>query len=38
VGLAELIRFLVEELIHPDLNFRFNMSVVFMANYFFNER
>jgi hypothetical protein len=35
VGLVQLIRFLVVELINPDLNTRFDMCVVFMANYFF---
>jgi hypothetical protein len=31
---VQLIIFLVVELIHSDLNFRFNMSVIFTANYF----
>jgi hypothetical protein len=34
VGLAQLVRFLVLELTHTILNSRFDMSVVFMANYF----
>jgi hypothetical protein len=34
VGLAQLIRFLVVELIHSDSDLIFNMSVVFMTNYF----
>jgi hypothetical protein len=38
VGLAELVRFLVVELIHPDSNFRFDMSVIFMTNYSFSGR
>jgi hypothetical protein len=38
VGLAQLVRFLVVELTHSDLNFRFDMCVVFMANYFFSGR
>jgi hypothetical protein len=29
-----LIRFIVVKLIHLDLNFRFNISVVFITNYF----
>jgi hypothetical protein len=37
VGLAQLVRFLVVELIHPSLNYIFDMSVAFTANYFFNE-
>jgi hypothetical protein len=35
-GLAQLVRFLVVELTHPDSNFRFDMSVVFMTNYSFS--
>jgi hypothetical protein len=34
VGLAQLVRFLVVELIHTGLNPKFDMSVVFMTNYF----
>jgi hypothetical protein len=34
VGLAQLIRFLVVELIHSDSDLIFDMSVVFMTNYF----
>jgi hypothetical protein len=30
--------FLVVKLIYLGLNFRFNISVIFMTNYFFNER
>jgi hypothetical protein len=33
-----MIRFLVVKLTHPDLNFIFDMSVVFMVNYFFSGR
>jgi hypothetical protein len=33
VGLAQLIRFLMVELTYSGLNFRFNMCVIFMANY-----
>jgi hypothetical protein len=37
VGLAELIRFLVVvKLIHPDLNPKFDMCVVFTTNYSFS--
>jgi hypothetical protein len=36
--LAQLVRFLVVELIHLDLNFRFNMNIVFTTNYFFSMR
>jgi hypothetical protein len=32
----KLDRFLVVELIHPDLNHIFDMCVVFITNYFFN--
>jgi hypothetical protein len=31
-----LVKFLVVELTHSDLNPRFNVSVTFTANYFFN--
>jgi hypothetical protein len=33
-----LVRFLVVELTHPDLNLRFNIGVTFMANNFFCGR
>jgi hypothetical protein len=35
--LSQLVRFLVMKLIHPDSNFRFNMSVVFTTNYSFSR-
>jgi hypothetical protein len=38
VGLAQLVRFLVVKLIHSDLNTRFDMCVIFTANYSFNGR
>jgi hypothetical protein len=38
VGLVQLIRFLVVELIHLNSNLRFDMVVVFMANYSFSGR
>jgi hypothetical protein len=38
VGLAQLIRFLVVELTHSGLNSRFDMCVVFSANYSFSVR
>jgi hypothetical protein len=38
VGLAQLISFLVVELIHPSSNLRFNMSVIFTFNYSLSER
>jgi hypothetical protein len=38
VDLVSLIRFLVVELIYSGSNSRFDMSVVFTVNYFFNER
>jgi hypothetical protein len=38
VGLVQLVRFLVVELTHSVLNPRFDMSVVFMTNYFFSGR
>jgi hypothetical protein len=38
VSLAWLIRFLVVELIHLGSNPKFDMSVVFTANYSFSER
>jgi hypothetical protein len=37
VGLARLVRFLVVELTHPDLNPKFDMCVAFTANYFLVE-
>jgi hypothetical protein len=37
VGLA-LVKFLMVELTHTSLNPKFNMSVVFMINYFFSGR
>jgi hypothetical protein len=38
VSLAQLVRFLAVKLTHLDLNLRFNMCVVFMANYFFSGK
>jgi hypothetical protein len=38
VGLAQLVRFLVVELIYPGSNPKFNMSVIFTANYSFSGR
>jgi hypothetical protein len=38
VELAQSVRFLVLELIYLVLNFRFNMDVIFMINYFFSGR
>jgi hypothetical protein len=38
VGLAQLVRFIVVELIHLDSNTRFDMCVVFTTNYSFNGR
>jgi hypothetical protein len=35
VDLAQLIRFLIVELIHPSSNHRFDMCVIFTANYSF---
>jgi hypothetical protein len=37
-GLPEPIRFLVVELIYSGLNLIFNMSVIFIINYFFSKR
>jgi hypothetical protein len=34
VGLAQWVRFLVVQLIHICLNFRFDMGVTFVTNYF----
>jgi hypothetical protein len=38
VELVQLVRFLVVELIHSDLNPRFNMYVIFTTNYSFSQR
>jgi hypothetical protein len=38
VDLAQLIRFLVVELTHPDSNPIFDMGITFTANYSFSER
>jgi hypothetical protein len=38
VGLAQLVRFLVVKLTHTCLNLRFDMDVIFMANYSFSWR
>jgi hypothetical protein len=38
VDLAQLIKFLVVELTHLGLNTRFDMDVIFTANYFFSGR
>jgi hypothetical protein len=38
VSLAQLVRFLVVELIHPGSNPRFDMGVTFTANYSFSGR
>jgi hypothetical protein len=37
-GWVQLVRFLVVELIYLYLNSRFNISIIFIANYFFSER
>jgi hypothetical protein len=37
VGLTQLVRFLVVELIHPGSNLRFDMHVAFTANYSFSD-
>jgi hypothetical protein len=37
-GLAQLIRFFVVKLIYLDLNSRFDINIVFTANYSFSER
>jgi hypothetical protein len=34
VGLAQLVRFLVVKLTYPDLNHRFDILIIFTANYF----
>jgi hypothetical protein len=38
VGLAQLVKFLVVKLTHPCSNVRFDMCVVFTANYSFSGR
>jgi hypothetical protein len=38
VDLAQLIRFLMVELTHLDLNFRFDIGIIFTANYSFSRR
>jgi hypothetical protein len=38
VGLAQLVRLLVLKLTHSGSNSRFDMGVVFTANYSFSER
>jgi hypothetical protein len=38
VVLVQLIRFLVLKLTHPGLNPKFDMSVIFTANYSFSRR
>jgi hypothetical protein len=38
VALAQLVRFLVMKLIHPDSILRFDICVPFTANYSFSER
>jgi hypothetical protein len=38
VGLAQMIRFLMVELIHPCLNPIFDMSIIFTTNYYFSGR
>jgi hypothetical protein len=38
VGLAQLIKFLVVKLIHPDSNLKFDICVVFIVNYSFSGR
>jgi hypothetical protein len=38
VVLYQLVRFLVVELTHLNSNHKFNMSVVFTANYSFSEK
>jgi hypothetical protein len=37
-GLSQLVRFIMVELTHPGLNYRFDMNVVFTANYSFSRR
>jgi hypothetical protein len=36
-GLARLVRVLVKELTYLVSKFRFDMYIIFMANYFFND-
>jgi hypothetical protein len=38
MGLVQLVRFLVVELIHPGLNPKFDMYVTFTTNYSFSGR
>jgi hypothetical protein len=38
VGLVQLVRFLMVELIHPDSNSKFDIVVAFMINYSFSAR
>jgi hypothetical protein len=38
VGLSQLVRFPVVKLIHPDLNFKFDINIIFTANYSFSDR
>jgi hypothetical protein len=38
MGLAQLVRFLVVELIHSDLNTKFDIDVIFTINYSFSVR
>jgi hypothetical protein len=38
VGLAQLVRFLVVELTHPDSNPTFDIGVTFVPNYSFSGR
>jgi hypothetical protein len=38
LGLIQLVRFLLVKLTHPVLNHRFDMGVVFTANYFFSGK
>jgi hypothetical protein len=38
VGLVQLVRFLVLELIYLDLNSRFDIGIIFMVNYSFSGR
>jgi hypothetical protein len=38
VRLAQLVRFIVVKITHPDSNTRFNMDVPFTINYFFSGR
>jgi hypothetical protein len=38
LSLAQLIRFLVVQLIYVDLNPKLDMSVIFIVNYLFSSR